>query len=90
MPVYASVNELHCQLSKSFQTNSSAHNMNTRNNFYLHRPNVNISYFQKSTFCGGIKILNSFPRNLEVLKNENAEFNEALRKSLNTHHRVTL
>jgi len=32
---------------KIFQTNSSIHNINTRNKHHLHRPNANLSCFQK-------------------------------------------
>jgi hypothetical protein len=30
-----------------FQTNSSVHNINTSNKHHLHRPNANLSFFQK-------------------------------------------
>jgi IS1 family transposase len=46
-----------------FRTNSSIHNINTRNKHHLHRPNANLSCFQKSTLydspCGdqGIRIV---------------------------------
>jgi len=40
---------------------------------------------KKSTFYTGIKIFNSLPRNLTILKNEKAKFKAALRKYLNTH-----
>jgi len=43
-----------------FQTNSPIHNINTRNKLHLHRPNANLSCFQKSTFYAGINIFNSF------------------------------
>jgi hypothetical protein len=52
-----------------FQTNSSAHSINTRNKHKLHRPHANLSCFQKCTFCAGIKIFNSLPPSLTILKN---------------------
>jgi hypothetical protein len=70
---------------ENFQTNLSIHNINTTNKHHLHRPNTNLSCFQKSTFYAGIKIFNSLPRSLTILKNENAKFKLALRKYFNTH-----
>jgi hypothetical protein len=42
----------------NFQTNSSTHNINTSNKHHPHRPNANLSSFQKkrSTFYAGIRI----------------------------------
>jgi hypothetical protein len=57
---------------ENFQTNSSIHNIKIRNKHDLHRPNANLSCFQKSTFYAGIKIFNSIPRSLTILKNEKA------------------
>jgi hypothetical protein len=66
---------------ENFQTNSSIYNTNTRNKYYLHRPNANLSSFRKSTFYAGIIIFNS----VTIFKNTKAKFKEALRKYLNTH-----
>ena len=63
-----------------FQTNSSTHNINIRNKLHLHRPNDNLSCFQKSTFYVGIKIFNSLPPSVTILKNYKAKFKAALRK----------
>jgi hypothetical protein len=63
-----------------FQTNSSIHNINTRNKHNLHRPNANLSCFYKSTFHDGIQIFNSLPPSLTVLKNEKPKFQAVLRK----------
>ena len=65
--------------------NSTTHNINTRNKHHLHRPNATQSCFQKSTFCACIKIFNSLPPSLTILKNEKAKFKEVFRKYLNTH-----
>ena len=67
-----------------FQTNSSIHNINTSIKHHLRRPKANISCFQKSTFCAGIKIFNSFPPNVTILKTDKLKFNLALRKFLHT------
>jgi hypothetical protein len=68
-----------------FQTNSSLHNINTRNTHHLHRPNANISCFQKSTFYAGIKIFSNLTPGVTILKNDKAKFKAALGKYLNTH-----
>jgi hypothetical protein len=67
------------------QTNSSIHSINTSNKHHLHRPIVNLSCFQKSTFYSGIRIFNSLPCNIKNLKNEKAQFKAALRRYLNAH-----
>jgi len=68
-----------------FQTNSPIHNINSRNKHQLHRTNVNLSCFQKSIFDTGIKIFNSLPPSVAILKNDRAKFKAALRKYLHTH-----
>jgi IS1 family transposase len=68
-----------------FQTNSSIHSIDTSNMHHLHRPNANLSCFQKSTFYAGITIFNRLPLSLTSLKNEKTKFKAALRKYLNTH-----
>jgi len=68
-----------------FQTNSPIHNINSRNKHQLHRTNVNLSCFQKSTFDNGIKIFNSLPPSVAILKNDRTKFKAALRKFLHTH-----
>ena len=65
---------------ENFQTHSSIHNNNTRNKLHLHRPNANLSCFQKSTFYAGIKIFTSLPPSVTTLKNDKAKFKAALRK----------
>ena len=68
-----------------FQINSSIHNINTRNKHNLHTPNANLSYFQKSIFYAGMKIFNSLPSSVTVLKNDKAKCKAALRKYVHTH-----
>ena len=70
---------------ENFQTNSSIHDMNTRNKHHLHTPNANLSCFKNSTFYAGIKIFSSLPCSLTIPKNEKATFNLALRKYIHTH-----
>jgi hypothetical protein len=50
----------------------------------LHHEITNLSCFQRSTFFASIKIFNSFPHSLTILKNDKAKFKAALRKHLNT------
>jgi hypothetical protein len=68
-----------------FQRNSSIHSIDTRNKHHLHRPNANLSCFQKSTFYACIRIFNGLPLRLISLKNEKTKFKVALREYLNTH-----
>jgi hypothetical protein len=69
-----------------FQTNSFIHNINTLSKLHLHRPNVNLSHFQKkSTFCDGLKIFNILPLNVTNLKNDKVKFRAALRKYPSTY-----
>jgi len=68
-----------------FKTNSSKHNINTRNKHHLHRLNAKLSCFQRSAFFAGIKIFNSLPPSVTILKNDKTKFKAALRKYLHTH-----
>jgi hypothetical protein len=68
-----------------FQTNSSIHSIDTRNKHHLHRPNANLSCFQKSTFYADIRIFNRLPLSLISLKNEKTKFKAELKQYLNTH-----
>jgi hypothetical protein len=68
-----------------FQTNLSLHNLNTRNEHHLHRPNGNLSCFQKSTFFAGITNFQILSPIVTTLKNDKAKFKAALRKYLHTH-----
>jgi hypothetical protein len=70
---------------EKFQTNSSVHNINTRNKHHLHRPVANLSCFQKGASYSGIRIFNSLPRSITNLKNEKTQFKVALKKFLNAH-----
>ena len=47
--------------------------------------NANLPCLQKSTSYAGIKIFNSLPVNVTILKNDKAKFKTALRKYLHTH-----
>jgi hypothetical protein len=70
---------------EKFQTNSSVHNINTRNKLHLHRPVANLSCFQKCASYAGIKIFKSLPRSITNIKNDKTQFKAALNKFLNTH-----
>jgi hypothetical protein len=70
---------------ETFQTNSSVHNINTRNNHHLHRPVANLSCFQIGASYSWIRIFNSLSRSITNLKNEKTQFKEALNKFLNAH-----
>jgi hypothetical protein len=70
---------------EKFQTNSSAHNINTRNKHHFHRPVATLSCFQKGASYSGIRIFSSWPRSITNLKNEKTHFKVALKKFLNAH-----
>ena len=70
---------------EKFLTNSSVHNINTRNTHHLHRPVANLSCFQKDASYSGIRIFNSLSRSITNLKNEQTQFKEALKKFLNAY-----
>jgi hypothetical protein len=70
---------------ENFQTQSSIHNINTRNEHFLNRQNSSLSCFQKKCFCAGVGIFGSVPCSLTILKNEKAKFKIALIKYLNAH-----
>jgi len=59
---------------ENLQTNLSTHNTNTRNKYHLDRPKAKLFCFQKSTFYAGIKIFNSLPCSLTILKKGEAKF----------------
>jgi len=58
---------------ENFQTNSSIHSINTGNKQHLHKPDANLSYFQKSTCFAGIKIFNSLQPSVTILKSDMAK-----------------
>jgi len=66
---------------KGFRTNSSIHNIKTKNKHHLHRPNASLSFFPKSMFCAGIRIFKNLPPSVTILKNHKA----AIRKCLRVH-----
>jgi hypothetical protein len=75
---------------ENFQTNSSVHNINTRNKHHLHRPVVNLSCFQKGASYTVISIFNSLSRSSTNLKSEKTQFKVALKKVLNAHSFYTV
>jgi hypothetical protein len=81
MPVYTFINELIINNQEVFKTNSSVHNINTTNEHHIHRSNVKLPCFQKSTFSAGTKIFNS----MKILKYEKVKF-----KATYVHTPVTL
>jgi len=70
---------------KIFHTNSTVHNINTRNKYHLQRPKANLFCFQKSTFYVDIITLNSLLCSWAILKNEKAKFKATLRKYLHAY-----
>ena len=78
---------MNCVIYKQeiFTTNSSIHNINTRNERPLHRPIVNLTYFQKCTFYAGIKFFNTIPPTVIILKSDKANFKAPFGKYLHIH-----
>ena len=77
MPVYTSVYNLVINNQEIFETDSSILNINTWNKRHLHRLNAFLSCFQKSKFSAGIKIVNSIPPSVTILKNDKTMFKAA-------------
>jgi len=61
------------------QTNAPIHDINTQNMHNLRRPNVKLSCFKKRTFYAGIKLFNYLPCSPKILKNGKAKFKVALK-----------
>jgi hypothetical protein len=55
---------------ENFQTSSAVYSENIRNKYQIHRPNTNISYFQKTAYYVDIKIFNSLPSTITSLTNK--------------------
>ena len=55
-------------------SDSSIHNINTRNTHHRQRPNAKLSCFQRSILYAGIKIFLSLPPIPTILKNDEAKF----------------
>ena len=70
---------------ENFENNSSVHCINTRHRQNLHRPNANLSCFQKGAYYSGIKIYNHLPCHLKELSCNKETFKKELRIYLNTH-----
>jgi hypothetical protein len=70
---------------EKFQSNSSVHNINTRNKHHLHRPVADLSCFQKGASYSAINIFNSLPRSITNLKNEKTQYKVTIKKFLNAH-----
>ena len=62
----------------------SVHSINTRIQHNLPRPTVNLSCFQKSTFCVCIQIFDGLQVSLMSLGNKKVQFKVAARRGLNT------
>ena len=63
---------------EKFQTDSSLHCVNTRQENQLHRPIANLSYIQKGIPYSCMKIFNTLPSNILKLHNDKSNFKVAL------------
>jgi hypothetical protein len=62
-----------------FTSNSEIHNINTRNNYNLHLPSINLSIVQKGVLFSGSKIYNHLPMNIKLLSGDIKHFKSLLR-----------
>ena len=69
---------LHYQQLGNFLTNSLIHTINAKKRHNFHRQMLTY-IFKKSTFYAGIKMFNSLPTRVIILKNDKAKFKAALR-----------
>jgi hypothetical protein len=67
-----------------FQTNNSVHMINTRSNDLLHIPITHLSSYQRGVYYSGVKLFNTLPTNISVLKNDKNQFRIVLRSCLLT------
>jgi hypothetical protein len=67
-----------------FQTNHSVYITGTRRNDHLHLPSACLSSYQRGVYYSGIKLFNTLPLYITVLKNDKKQFRQALRNYLQT------
>ena len=64
----------------AFIQNSAIHSINTRQDFDLHPPTINLSNTQKAAYYCGIKIFSNLPLNIKQLSHDSNRFKLALKK----------
>jgi hypothetical protein len=81
------INFISLNNQEMFHTTSSVYNITTRNKLHLRRRNTNLTWKKerKKKNLDGIKIFNSLPPSVTILKKEKAKFKATLRKYLRTH-----
>jgi hypothetical protein len=65
-----------------FQTNYAVYTTGTRRNDHLHLPFARLSSYQRGVYYSGIKLFNTLPLYITVLKNDKKQFRQALRSYL--------
>jgi hypothetical protein len=64
------------------QRNNSVHTINTRSNDQLHISITHLSSYQRRVYYSGVKLFNTLPTNISVLKNDKNQFSIVLRSYL--------
>jgi hypothetical protein len=67
-----------------FKINSDVHNINTRNNFYLHYPQSRLSLYQKGAHYAGIKVKRLFVP-IKQLYHDTIQFKMVLKSFMYLH-----
>jgi hypothetical protein len=67
-PIHILIDEFFIGNQEKCQTNSSVHNINTRNKHHLHRPVANLSCFQKCHPTLGSEFLTAYHEVLQILR----------------------
>jgi hypothetical protein len=62
----------------NFRLGLEVHGLNTRIKNQLYLPTSNLSAFQKGTKFTGIRLFNSFPGTIQILKNDRISFKNNL------------
>jgi hypothetical protein len=67
-----------------YHTISQIHGLNTRRNLDLHRPQTNLTIYQRGLYYFGIKLFNHFPLNIRELAQDTEQFSRALNAFLHS------
>jgi len=73
-----------------FTSNSSFHNINTRQKNDLHLPQVSLIMYQKRVLCSGIKVLNALPLTIKSISSNPKQFKVTLKNYLLSHSHYSL
>ena len=69
---------------EQYFANPEIHNINTRHTSNLHQPRAHCNIYQRGVYYSGIKIFNSFPRDIKMYIDNPRTFKKAVKKFLYT------